>query len=101
MVGAHRDAGVAKLVAGLVERLFRERDVRARFRRTMRDPQKIGDRYQGVDPGVKAKLAAGLARHVADRREQCGPVEHGFGSQNPVVLRMGRAKERKLRKRRM
>jgi hypothetical protein len=69
----------------LVESLLGELDVGARFRWTMRDPQKVGDRGQGVNPGVKAKLAAGLARHIADCREECGPVEHGFARQNPVV----------------
>ena len=50
---------------------------------------------------MKTQLAAGLAGNVTDRREQSGPVEHGFGRQNPMVLRVRRAKERELRERRM
>jgi hypothetical protein len=76
---AHRDTEIAKFATRFVEPLFRERDVRVGFRWTMSDPEKVSDRPQGVNPGVKAKLAAGLARHIADRREQRRSVEHGFG----------------------
>lgn len=67
----------------------------------MGDLEKVGDRDDGVHARVQAEFAARLAGHIADRHEQRRAVEHRFGRQHPVVCRVRRTEERKLRERRV
>ena len=75
---SHGNTHVPKVAGCLVEALFRERDLCVRFRRPVRDALEIGDPDEGVHPGVKAELAAGLSRNVADGHKQSSAVEHRF-----------------------
>ena len=88
MILAQGDAEIAKFVAGLVKPLLGKRDLCAGFRWVLWNPQKVRHRDQGVNPRVKTQHATRLVRNITDRRKQSGPVEHGFGSQDPMVTWM-------------
>jgi hypothetical protein len=88
---------IGKLAASGVEPLLGQCDLFVGLRRMMRDREEVRDLQQRATAGVEAQLAPGLPRHIADRDQQCGAIEHRLCCQHPVVPGVRGAKENQPR----